>query len=38
MWWIIGGIILAVVIWIGWELWRAPLMPDDYDDRSGGFT
>ncbi len=30
--WIIVGIIFVTVwLWIGWEIWNAPLVPDDYD-------
>ena len=35
--WIAVGIIFVIVWgWIIWEIWTAPLMPDDYDPYSNG--
>ena len=30
--WIIGIVIfVAIWVWLAYEIWTAPLMPDDYD-------
>ena len=32
--WIIGIVIfVAIWVWLAYEIWTAPLMPDDYDLR-----
>tara|TARA_R110000822_G_scaffold2978_1_gene13619 strand:+ start:184 stop:375 length:192 start_codon:yes stop_codon:yes gene_type:complete len=30
IWIIIGVIFIVVWVWIGWEIYNAPMMPDDY--------
>lgn len=31
IWKIIIGFYIAIFIWLGYELYKAPLYPDDYD-------
>lgn len=32
-WYLIGFFVLGI-LWLGWEVHRAPLMPDDYNDEA----
>ena len=29
--WIVLILVVGIWSWIGWEIWNAPIMPDDYD-------
>ena len=29
--WVIGIVLVCIWVWLAWEIYYAPLVPDDYD-------